>query len=64
MRKQINLVGTITASFSLDPKEFYGMTVPQITNEVLRVAESMHSNAHFFLDDAVEIANELATSVN
>lgn len=60
-RAHREFVGTTSVSTSFDPAEFRGMSVTQITDEILTVLRSIKPDVDFFEEDLVLTANELAT---
>lgn len=62
-RLQFNAVGTITEGFSVDPEEYRGLTIPQMTTALVDTLRSINPKASFFLDDCVEFANSIATEL-
>ncbi len=59
-RLDFEFVGTTSKALSLDPTEFAGMRVPQITGEILKTLGEIAPGVNFFTDDVVLAAEQLA----
>jgi hypothetical protein len=59
--RQYEFVGTTCTALSLDPAEFAGLTISQITGEILDVLAAIAPGVDFFPADIVEAANDLHT---
>lgn len=59
MRLNFTFVGTTCQDVSLDPGEFAGQSVPQITDEIKRVLAEIRPDVSFFEDDVVLAAEQL-----
>lgn len=53
-------VGTTCKECSLDPAEWAGQSVSQITEELLKILGEIAPGVNFFVDDIVLAAHELA----
>lgn len=56
----LEFVGTKCTGLSVDPKEYTGMTVPAITEALLRTLAEIDPGVNFWPDDVVLAANEIA----
>lgn len=59
-RIPFEFVGTSCTALALDPDEFAGLTVPRITEEVLKMLREIAPQVNFFHDDVVLAAEQLA----
>lgn len=55
-RIPLTFVGTTSKSFSLDPAEYKGMSVPAITEAIKDVLRSIAPEVSFYEQDIVEAA--------
>lgn len=62
-RLPFEFVGTTTAPLSVDPSEFTGMTVPQISQELLKMLREIKPDANFFEDDTLLAAEAVHAAV-
>lgn len=59
MSIDFEFVGTTSAPLSLDPTEFEGLSVPQVTDEIKKLLAGIAPGVSFFEDDVVLAAEQL-----
>lgn len=59
-RIPFEFVGTTSKPLSIDPAEFAGMKVPEITAEMLKMLSEIAPGVSFFLDDVVLAAETVS----
>lgn len=58
-RIEFEFVGQVSTPLSLDPAEFAGRSVPQITADIMATLKSIDPRVSFFEDDAQLAAEQL-----
>lgn len=61
-RIDFEFVGTTSAPLSLEPAEFAGKTVPQVTDEIMKLLREIKPDVSFFEDDLVLAADALLSA--